>query len=128
MIYAAIIAAALNLTDKKGLFLALLVGLSIAAPISPEQFCGLEWYVVIALIDMIVAVVALLTGARASVPLFVIHMSLVLFHCAQSVTAPYADQESYYPQIVPSLELFSLLCLCYTSKTFSRLYHGQHSF
>lgn len=121
---AAFIAAALNVTDRRALVLALAVGLSIVAPIDPDMFCDLEWYMAVSFIDLSVAVFALMMRTRASAPLFVIHSSLMLLHLLQSIYNPYADQPSYYTPIVQGLEMLSLLVLCYTSKPINRHYHG----
>lgn len=119
------LAVAMNKADARAVVLSLAVGLSIAWPLDPEGFTALQWYSTLALIECAVIVAAVVCWTTASAYVAVNHLMLCMVHIFQYFTAPYAQDVSVYPVIVPMMEWASLFYLCFTSKTFLRGYHGS---
>lgn len=122
---AALLAVALNRADKGAMCLALIVGLSVCWPLTPDGMSAFEWYSMLCVIEFLVIGAALVLRTQASIGVAMIHLLLTFIHATQMMSAPYEGTPSLYPVLVPALEVLSVLYICFTSIHFNRGYHGN---
>ena len=110
---AAFAAAILNRADRSSLFLALVVGLSVCVPMSPDDFTPAGWYFTLSVIDLAVVIVALLFGTQTGLVVSRVHSIMIGMHLFEFLTNPYQEGFSLYAYAIPTLEMTSIAVTCF---------------
>lgn len=109
----------------RALSLALVVGLSVLWPLSPDGLSAVQWFGMLVMIELSVTAFAVLAISQASYYVAAIHSCLAILHAVQFFTDPYTVGVSAYSVLVPAMEGLSLAYICFTSIHFLRGYHGS---